>query len=74
MWPLFRALVLIGLGVAATLAVGACLTGSRKQKPVPNRFTEYARDRDMVDEASEESFPASDPPSWNPTTSIGSPG
>jgi hypothetical protein len=40
----------------------------------PLHETSRADGKDAVTEASEDSFPASDPPSWTPTTSVGGDG
>lgn len=41
----------------------------RQQQPQPKRPEETPADYDTIDEASWESFPASDPPSWSSSRS-----
>ena len=56
----------LGLGLGA-LALAATQNRPRREKPFTERT---ALPLDRVDSSSEDSFPASDPPSWNATSDL----
>ncbi|WP_222868015.1 hypothetical protein [Saccharophagus sp. K07] len=44
---------------------------AQQKKSTKQNQKKFDAEDELIDEASEESFPASDPPSWSPTTTGG---
>jgi hypothetical protein len=66
---LLRGVIVPAVLLAAGVVFYRLLTPQRMTMPAATQDEDW----DMIDDSSDDSFPASDPPSFTPTTSLGAP-